>query len=274
MTSEPIQIQSTDTPPIHNRRRWPAFGWSIYIIITIGLILDTGFQDYRLPDWIDLVATVPSFIALILLALRKQVGNRRFWKIIAIGFPILDITLNLTWIPMSSGEPITPDFLWFFVFVLPLYLGTYVYAFRGANGILMPWLHKLIALSPERKEVINSEKSLKVYWTISMILGWGYFIFSALSLIGLMNDAELLAKFGKVTEYFLMVEVATAAILAWSISRLKRWALAFISILFAISAMVSVIKFTSLLFIILGALYWPLFSRINSLENKKNNPTT
>ena len=122
----------------YNRKLWmseprsEAVFWKIYFWFFIVILL-LGYATEGLGgtwNFIDLLISAGALAGFFLYAYKKSFLNSAFWKVYFFLFIIWDFTYNFVIEPRVSGTNFDPIILIGFLFVIPIYIALYLYAFR------------------------------------------------------------------------------------------------------------------------------------------------
>jgi hypothetical protein len=111
------------------RTLWNIYAWPITLLLVI-ILFPLGDRD-RLLSSLDLLMSLPSLIALHLHIWDKKIWPNQFWKLYAFGFIVWELLYNLILEPMDTGKPFDPVLFIALVFLRPLYVALFRYAFRN-----------------------------------------------------------------------------------------------------------------------------------------------
>ena len=111
---------------------WKIYFWVFTILIIVGYASGEFSSNW---DIIDLPASICAFVGLFSYAYKKRILNRIFWKSFLPIYIIWDLTYNLALSPEYSEEPTEYIYVLIaYIFVVPLYIALYRYAFKFLEG--------------------------------------------------------------------------------------------------------------------------------------------
>ncbi|OGW26198.1 MAG: hypothetical protein A2X59_03110 [Nitrospirae bacterium GWC2_42_7] len=111
---------------------WKIYFWLLTILLIIGSITD-GFSSYW--DIVGLPLDICAFVGFFSYAYRKKIFNKIFWKSFLPIYIIWDVTYNLVIYPKYSEEPVEIIYILIgYIFIVPLYIALYRYAFKFLEG--------------------------------------------------------------------------------------------------------------------------------------------
>lgn len=106
---------------------WKIYFWFFIVILVLGYSTEGIGGIWGI---IDLLISIVALAGLFLYAYKKSFLNSAFWKAYLPLFIIWDFTYNLIIEPSVSGTTFEPIALVGFLFLVPIYIALYLYAFR------------------------------------------------------------------------------------------------------------------------------------------------
>jgi hypothetical protein len=109
---------------------WKIYFWVFIIILALAYISEGigGFWGFA-----DLLISSGALAGLFLYGYKKRLFNTIFWKVFFLFYVVWDFSYNLIIEPQSRGGDFHVIALLGFLFVVPIYIALYLYAFRFMN---------------------------------------------------------------------------------------------------------------------------------------------
>ncbi len=106
--------------------------WKIYFWVFIVILILGYFSEGFIGIWdaVDLVITSGALAGLFLYGYKKKLFNASFWKAYFPIFIVWDFSYNLVIEPRARGVNFEIISLIGFLFVIPIYIALYLYAFK------------------------------------------------------------------------------------------------------------------------------------------------
>jgi hypothetical protein len=114
-------------PLSSSRLFWKIYFWFIFAILILSYISEGISGTWGI---IDLVMSSGALAGLFLYGYKKKLFAPIFWKTYFVVFIVWDISYNLIIEPKSRGEAFETITLLGFLFVIPIYIALYLYAFK------------------------------------------------------------------------------------------------------------------------------------------------
>jgi hypothetical protein len=109
---------------------WQVYFWLIAAIIVLSYVSKGPIGTWK---FVDLAMSSGSLAALFLYAYRKKLFAPLFWKVYFVVFIVWDLSYNLIIEPKAKGEAFQATTLLGFLFIAPIYVALYLYAFKYLN---------------------------------------------------------------------------------------------------------------------------------------------
>ena len=106
---------------------WKIYFWFFVTLLVVGYGTE-GFSGIW--DIIDLLISMGALVGFFLYAYQKRFLNATFWKIYFPLHIIWDFSFNLIIDPRVSGNAFDAMVFIGFLFIIPVYIAIYLYAFR------------------------------------------------------------------------------------------------------------------------------------------------
>ncbi len=108
---------------------WNLYAWPITLLLVSVSVL-TLVSRFNTLSLLDGAITLPGLVALHCHIWDTRFLPGKFWRAYAFIFTLWDLLFNLVLEPWHSGERFKPVTLVVPIFLLPLYIGIFRYAFR------------------------------------------------------------------------------------------------------------------------------------------------
>jgi hypothetical protein len=116
---------------------WNSYAWPMTLFIIVSLF-DPDTNKFGLPYTLELLISLPAYIALHLHIWEKRLWSPNFWKAYAFAFAAWNVLYTLNLVKMNNWSTIHPTLSIITILILmPLYIALFRYAFRKWNGQTM-----------------------------------------------------------------------------------------------------------------------------------------